>query len=352
METQVHHLVYSNPATTAETTERVFGFLQQQLRQGTNYAISSEYPSLYREFPGGESLWVEVGGTIASHVAFVVREFQHPQYRMKIGMIGSVTTSPAFRGKGLATMLVSTAVAHLRRKGCTLVVLWSPDEAFYQPLGFSRYGRETQLVFSKDSVTPSDRQAIPFNPKTDMGGIWRLYQQHDVRLDRSLEELRCHTSIPKVEIYVTKKNDQITSYLAIHKGADFTNFIHEWAGDLQELQWNIAAVQTQKYPDQSLTLIAPGHYDVSLLRAMATEKRDGVLGLVKLLDRNGLIYLYTKHLSALGQNTRWDKETSVLHTQAERVSLKEDAETLEVILGGRRQNLPPLPLFVWGLDSI
>ena len=104
--------------------EDLIDFLDVTLRPAAGFSIRKEYPALFGEYPGGESFVLRVEGELASHVGFVVREFQHTKYRMRIGLIGSVVTAPQFRSMGFAKKLLEQALRELKRRGCLICVLW------------------------------------------------------------------------------------------------------------------------------------------------------------------------------------------------------------------------------------
>lgn len=64
-----------------------------------------------------------------------------PSKRLR-GYIWSVYTTPAHRRKGIGRALTATAVEHLRRAGCTSVVLHASDAGMpmYEAMGFRRGG--------------------------------------------------------------------------------------------------------------------------------------------------------------------------------------------------------------------
>ena len=334
--------------------KEIIGFLDETLRPDWDFSISQEYPSIFGEFPGGESFYVRENGRIVSHAALIVREFQHGEHRLKIGMVGSVTTSKDFRGRGMAKAVLSQTIEEMRRRGCILGCLWSGQHEFYRPLGFYRAGQEVDLRFSSDTVPDIQGPgSIEFDPVLHGHKLWRLYQRHDVRVDRSLEEQKRLVKIPRVKIFLTEKEGKITSYIVIHKGADFENYIHEWGGDISEVFRNVAWVQKHRFEGKNLTLIAPSHYELGPLEAAALASWQGVLGLVKVLDRRKLIALYLNYLREIEMPHELTKDET-LEMMDEKFDLKDEESLLRVVLGNNTLDTthPVLPFFLWGLDSI
>lgn len=333
-------------------TPAIVRFLDEQLRPEAGFSVRDEFPAVFGDYPGGQSLYVESQGRVVSHVAYLTRVFRHPLFHFKVGLIGSVVTSEAFRGHGIASSLLREALLQLKNNGCLFAVLWAENSEFYRPLGFERAGWEQSLRFAASEIADADlnETVVAFDPRVHTEGIWRLYRQHSLTVDRSLQEFKRLCRIPNTRIFVTENHDSVSSYIVIHKGLDFENYIHEWGGKLEQVRANIARVQRQVFPDRELTLIAPGQYDLKCLRPMALESSTGVLGMVKLLDRPRLRAVYLDYLKATGaklwMGEEWGGDGRSLPT-------KTDAEFMRAVLGHAGETPHPvLPFFLWGLDSI
>jgi predicted N-acetyltransferase YhbS len=331
----------------------LFSFLNSQLRSSQTFSINEEYPSLFGEYPGGQSFVIRTERGIVAHAGFVVREYTHPTFRLKMGLIGSVVTHRDYRGMGYGVAVLREVIAELKRQGCVLAVLWSETPEFYQPLGFARAGREVDLRFEKNSVPENTGTVREFDFNHDVSQVWRLYHKHHAKLDRSLEEQKALCRIPQVRIFVTDKDNALSSYIVINKGADFEDYVHEWGGDIYEVQRNIAHCQRHLFPERPLTLIAPAFYDLGPLRQISVEKWDGVLGMVKVLDRGKLLATYYDFLKRSEIPFQWDRDREHLIVNQVQMPLKTDLDAMNVVLGGeQRGEQPVLPIFLWGLDSI
>jgi GNAT superfamily N-acetyltransferase len=316
----------------------VIEFLDKTIRPTSHYSVIQEYPSLFKDLPGGLSYCTKINDKMVSHVGTVVREFIGPTVRMKVGMIGSVATHPDHRKKGLASQLITQASNDLKKKGCSLVWLWASEPDFYYSLGFNRAGGEVDFRFAKELITQPMPAPIAFDSKKHLNQIWKLYQLHSLRIDRSLEEFKKISEIPNTRIFVTEKNQKVTSYIAINKGADFENYIHEWGGEQKDVLENIQSVQQHIFKEKNLTLIAPRTYDMKLIQENSLLFWKGVVGLCKVLDKKLLLRQYQEHLKAVG-----------LHTKAlDSVNITDDSKLLEFVF----QSEQALPFFLWGFDSI
>ncbi len=339
--------------SSKEIQEKVFHFLNHESGTGGVRAVKEEYPSLFRASPGGESLCAMDGDQLISHVAYIDREFQHPNVRMKVGLIGSVATHSSYRGRGLASQLIQQACLELKKRGCLIALLWSDQNDFYLPLGFYRSGREQDLRFSPKFLRVEEGDVRPMNFDKDAHLIWRLYQKQDFRLDRSLEEQKKLLKVPNAQVYVTEKEGRLSSYIVINKGADFTDYIHEWGGELSEVQRNISYCQKNPFSDRPLTLIAPAQSDISILKQISEEKWEGALGLIKILEKNLLLSTYMNYLKTKNIEHVWSKnKDSILFSETE-FSIQTDTDVIQLVFGDENRNThPTLPFFLWGFDSI
>lgn len=323
------------------------------LRSDAGFSVGEEYPSVFGSYPGGTSYYIEEDGSVVSHAAFLVREFHHQGLRMKIGLIGSVVTAREYRGRGMARTILRSIMEELGRQGCAIAVLWSDREDFYQPLGFYRGGRELDFRFSSDDVPTVDASVVEFDADRHSHWVWRLYQRHDVRLDRSLEEQKQLCRVPKARIFLTEREGKATSYLAIHKGADFKNYIHEWGGNIDDVQQSVARVQKEWFAGEDLTLIAPKHYDVGPLLRISSVHWDGVLGLIRVLDRNQLLCLYRDYLRSLGVAFSYQREKNLALVGDSTFDVSADFSIIRLVFGDDHPaHHPVLPFFLWGFDSI
>lgn len=348
---KVSYQVFSNSPKAIQ--EKVLNFLNKETSLNELRIFQEEYPSIFKSCPGGESLCVIEQDRVVSHVAFIDREFQHPMVRMKLGLLGLVATHPDLRKRGFASQLVQQACLELKKKGCLIAVLWSDQEKFYLPLGFHRAGREQDLRFSTSMMRGDFGEVRPMDFDKDSHLIWRLYQKQNYRLDRSLEEQKKLLKTPQSKVFVTEKDGKLSSYIVVNKGADFTDYIHEWAGEPSELQRNISFCQKQYFPSQPLTLIAPSDADISLLKQVAEEKWEGALGLIKILDKNLLLSTYMNFLKINKIEHVWSKDKGTILFSDSEFTLDSELDVIQLVFGDEKRNLhPTLPLFLWGFDSI
>lgn len=338
----------------AKTVEpEIQGFLDSQLRPDMGYSIWDEYPSVFGEYPGGGSHVAVDKGKVVSHAAFVTREFQYGDLRMRIGLVGSVVTSPEYRGQGMAKRVLTETINELKKRGCAIAVLWTGQPDFYRHLGFFRTGRELDYRFTPDGVPSTDQIAIEYDESRHAHWVWRLYQKHDVRVDRSLEEQKKLCRVPGARLFLTERDGRVLSYIVIHKGADFKNYIHEWGGQPDEVAQNISWVQRNHFRQHNLTLIAPAHYHLREIDHIASAQWYGVLGMMRVLNRPKLIATYLDHVKRVGYEATYFRRDNIIRFPEGVASVVRDEDLLNLVFGeGAFPEYPAIPFFLWGFDSI
>ncbi len=318
------------------TDSELIDFLNSELRpeakiSGIN-SIEKEYPSLFSPLHGGISFCFRENGKYISHVGCLMREYVHRFFRIKVGLIGSVVTSKDYQGHGYASQLLQAAVQKFKEEGCEVAILWTDMPEYYETFGFVQAGQEVDLRFSVDTVL--DSSLVPERAKPeDIESVLAIYLRKEGHLQRSLTEMQQLAAIPGTQLYVTRRNGCVTSYLAIQKGEDFKNYIHEWGGDHQELIKAISWIQKNDYQDRPLTLISPPYEELEALESIAEFGWNGVLGMIKILDLPAILKSYQK-----------------LYGKS---AIEESSLPPEVLyFGNGATSHPTLPFFLWGFDSI
>jgi len=319
-------------------------FLNHHLRNTSDFSIRDEYPSLFDERFGGKSLIEKDKSRIVSHVGYVIRNYVHPQFQLRIGLIGSVVTDKEYQGQGRASRLIFQAIQQMQREAVSLVVLWSDQTQFYQNLGFYRGGRELDFIIDEKKSSDNLRFCRSLDRERDLDLIYSLYLKKQFRIERSQQEMAAYLRIPHLRCYVTEKEGKLDSYICINKGADFTGVIHEWGGHIEAVSENILGCQKRFFPSQPLALIAPYFNENLKFEKISSHWLIGCLGLMKVLDKEAIIKAY------LDWNCFEDKALDFKEQDLEALT---DEEFLITCFGkGEETKNEPLPFFLWGFDSI
>lgn len=151
----------------------------------------------------------------------------------KVALIGAVATLPDWRGHGLASSTVSLATQWAKEEGAHLALLWGSEHRLYQRLGFNLSGKQVRVplsTFCDPRTTSKEKLNQGWNPNlfemicTRSGGL--VFDSSD----RNWFE--AHRN---VTWYWTGDQKRPKAYVAIGRGIDLKDMVHEWGGDRQSL---------------------------------------------------------------------------------------------------------------------
>ena len=353
--------------------------MEMVLREGA--PICSEYPLVFGEDSPGRIITVEEEGEVRSTCAVLVRDLITPQVSFKVGLIGSVSTHPDHRGKGLATRVLAAAEEELRAAGCLFSLLWADEPAFYEGRGYQQIGTEVDYVIGPKALKkfPSSDEVRPADSK-DLMGVHTLYMRHDQRIERTPGETECLMATPGMELLVKEDAGEIVAYTCMGRGEDMKGVVHEWAGAPEHVAACLhghlrrRAIQGDS---SEIFLIAPADATglKKTLGKLGARSALGVLGMGKLLNLQKLVDIYAWFLGPDG-DVRVDQRPAQLREDGQpglRIQgpnmalLFEAEEAFRILFSPRGEDkdvkylrralglkLDTLPLkpFVWGLDSI
>ena len=355
---------------------RARALMERVLRDGGS--LEPEYPLVFREGFPGRVLALCEEGEVRSACGLLVRDLVAGGVRVRAGLIGSVATDPEHRGRGHATRLLQQAEAALIHDGCALALLWADDPSFYAGRGWRQVGCELDFVLEPDLAralpAPHGARAAAGD---DSGALHRLYLNHAERAERSPEETRALLAGPAMETLVLQHGGRIEAYTCMGRGEDLARTVHEWGGStggvlaLLAEHLRRAARRGEREP---LFLMAPptaGVLREALARVGAPSAR-GVLALGKLLDPEAAALLLAELVpgARTGVEARLRGSSTDLRVLVDGPAGSAEldpAQLLDVLLpaAGDRAAVErlaattgldltalPLPLYLWGLDSI
>lgn len=339
--------------------------------------LGLEYPLVFAPGALGRVVVAEEDGEVRSTCAILRRVLTFPDEsvgtrQLPIGLIGSVSTSASFRGRGLASSVLELAERQLLEQGCVLSLLWADAPEFYAARGYQPIGMEVDFVLEESLCAGLPGTKNVRNGRIgDHASLHELYLDHDRRVERSAAESAALYSTPGMEVLVLSEGGSIKAYACLGRGHDLEGVIHEWAGQPRAVLACIRAhmeAQRQRGHEGPLFLMAPG--DSRGLGACLTElgapSAAGVLGMGKLLDPVA-VALFLRQACAddldISINSSGGGELSLGPRSVEigadqwldlLVPPRGDREPLEGLerrLRTRFAGLPWIP-FLWGLDSI
>ncbi len=347
-----------------EATPAAEALLDSVLRDGA-HCLGEEFPLVFGEHAPGRLITVEEEGRPVAALALLERILQCGSHRLPVGLIGSVATDPAYRGRGLATRALEEAQAVLLRSGAAFALLWADDPQFYAARGWIPVGTEVDYVLSPELVPllPERGRVRPAR-SDDATAMHALYCAHETRVERSLAESRSLFAAPGMRTLVLEREGVVCAYACEGRGADLQGVVHEWSGTALDV---LTAVRVHLQSRQDpLVLMCPrdARGIARYFGVLGLEARVGILGMGKLLSLEACVPIIESACPDLGVSFRpgelvlegpggracLNEEQTLLLLAAPR-GARELAAAVEGLTGCSLSGLPLHP-FCWGLDSI
>lgn len=349
----------------------VLDFLNQKLRQDAGWSIAAEYPTALNRNNMHNMRIIADEGKVLSHAVLKPLIIKSPHVIFKVGAIGSVVTREEYQGQGLSTQILSDCLKIASDQSCDIAILWTDLFDFYRRVGFELAGREISFVIEDEFQVPSQNLRFSTDSRVSPDAIYRLYSAHSVNSVRTIEETKKFLHIPQTKVYTAwEPNGQLAAYAIEGKGIDLGGYLHEWGGSVSKLLALFSFIRAQK--GQPVTVICPHHAQnlIQQLQNLPVTVNQGFLGMIKLVNFDQLAakikrafraegvadIVLEKHpdhfVFGIGQDLYTiNKETDMVRLLFGPVDYRaldmfkaETTDKLEKIL--------PLPLWIWGWDSI
>lgn len=369
-----------------EERRRVLDWLNEGLRNGRPGRLLSEYPLLFERNASAVPLTVWEGTTPIAFCLLWAVSFRVGVHRLRTGMISLVYTDPARRGRGHASHVVRAAIDHAAALDLGLLLLWSDLDSLYSSLGFVEAGSESLLVVDTKTVqralqTEGTARGLQVDRATpaDWPEIERLrgYRTSQLELDSGV--LARARSIPDLEVRVARDATGVRGFAMRGRGDDLAEVIHEWGGDAGAALLCCEALLDSHEPWNELFLMTPPASDPlswSLRRAGARRIRNplawmriasptafasdlasmlpGIAGLTLELEPAGDETTCLARLRSARGEIRLELRRlfDALFGNAQPEDPEACSNALEPAVGRAACDHLPIPLFVWGLESI
>ena len=181
--------------------------------------VPDEYPLIFRDKDAESRRVICVDGKIVSYVGLHIRTAVFFGCEIKVGSVGGVCTHPAYRGRGLASILMNHCESFMRDAGVDLVIV-SGERGLYRRLEYELAGSVNVYRIPADSGPGNDGYTIREATEADIGEMARLYQQLPVRFRRPLEDFRIAVGaiwmervIDQRHALVAEREGQLAAYL-------------------------------------------------------------------------------------------------------------------------------------------
>lgn len=360
----------------------VIQFLDRHLRPEENWSITNEYPVAFSETNLANLRIITRQKEVLSHALIKPMIIRTPAGLFKVAGLGSVVTSSEHRHQGLSSQIIESCVEAARQQCCDFAILWTNLYDFYRRMNFELAGTEISLLLDHEldpavAASGASRLSAPKNlkflesPKIAAEPLHRLYSRHTVSSLRSIEETRKYLQIPNARVYTAwDENGTLKAYAVEGKGADLNGYVHEWGGGVQDLLPLLAHIRrAQKRP---ITIIAPRHAQnlIRQCRSLGMSINEGHLGMIRILDFDGLFQKIKRHARALGipdlvlekqdQTFYIGLRDNVLMTESEADLTRlvfgplkaSDVQKFSSDTATALERVLPLGMWIWGWDSV
>ncbi len=348
----------------------VMTFLNQELRPDAQWSLATEYPTALGPSNIHNIRIITENEKVLSHAVIKPLIVRSPLVNFKVGAIGSVVTESHHRNQGYSKKIMEECLAECARQECDIAMLWTNLYDFYSKMNFELGGSEISFVFEQEFAAPTAHLKIMKSSQVSAEAIQRLYNQHTVTSVRTTEDFRKFLQIPKTITYTAwDSTGQLVAYAIEGKGADLTGYIHEWGGAVSHLISLFSHIRKEK--GTSFTLISPAHAHNLINKVAAIPGvvlNQGFLGMIRIVDSNSLFAKIKRAARTLGVvDLVLEKRgnDTAFGIGADQVLISDDRDLVKILFGpaieiphlqeNTRNTLEkflPLPLWIWGWDSI
>ncbi len=347
----------------------ILSFLNSQLRPEVSWSIQKEYPTALNLGNRMNLRIITDQEKIIAHAVLKPLIIKTPFVIFKVAAIGSVVTDTNYRNQGLGQQTIEACVEEARRQDCDLAILWTNMYDFYRKMNFELVGCENTFVIDRELPFEATGYQFLNSLQVDPAAILKLYNQHSVTSFRTQEDVRKFLQIPQTKLYTAwDKNGQLAAYAVEGKGLDLTGYIHEWGGMKTPLLKLLKFIQNEK--KSPFTLITPHHSFAlnEVLKKVSTAHNEGFLGMIRVVKEDSLFTKLTKAAYAQkAQAFQIQRRGSaiVLGLETSEIQFEDERSFLKFIFGPQMdlsgltpseikmiEGILPLPLWIWGWDSI
>lgn len=355
---------------THEWTQ-VVDFLNTHLRQNNNWTITSEYPTAFATNNIHNMSIITEDEKIIAHAVLKTLIIKTPHAIFKVGAIGSVFTDPEHRQRGYSRKNIENCISLAQKQDCDLVILWTDQFDFYRKMGFELAGFDYSYIY--ENTVPIKNKNLRFvaGNNVDPTALQKLYSQHSVHALRSVEDFKHFLKIPNSNLFTAwDHHNQLLAYAVEGKGLDLINYVHEWAGQADALLDLFQYIHLQK--KEMITIMVPAHSKNlrNKISTVASVSHQGYLGMLKIVNKNELFHKIKKAFRAEGFDKivlEQQEQHCILGFGTDLYTLKKESDLIQLLFGPlpidsldfisneskqKLSTLLPMPLWIWGWDSI
>ncbi len=348
-------------------------FLDQQLRANVNWSLCDEYPLAFSEKNRGNIRVIKDNDRVVAHAVVHPTLIKTHYHVFKVGLIGSVVTDETMRGQGLSREILQNCLSNCREQDCDIAMLWTDLFNFYAKFGFEVAGSEVALQVDAN-YKPEIKESLKIleSSKVSPEALLKIFNKHNLRSVRTAQDIAQFLKIPQTEVYTAwnQQTNALEAYCIAGKGADFTNYVHEWGGGVAAVQTLMKHIQIKK--QGTVTLITPPQCQnlINKMVEQGAKKYLGVLGMINIVNPTSFCKKIKKGARALGYSDFIFefRDGQYYFGYADEVYQTDSPHDITRLVFGPSQpeeihdfsekalsalkDIFPIPFWVWGWDSI
>jgi predicted N-acetyltransferase YhbS len=329
----------SNLKTVPHLYPATLKLIEESFHYQTDFSFAVDFAPLTTT-GNWENCWIiHDEDRVFAHIGVCKRKL----HSIPIAMMGGIAVAKEHRGKGYFQKLIQDVLAeYLNDVAC--FILWSDQEKLYQKYGFHLCGTQMELSQQNEikgfectrysQLLPREQQQIKNLYQTSFQETYYTLERNDSDWDNIKD-------ITSAQLFLQRKNGDITGYFFKDKGQDLTQIIYEY-GSHEPLSTFLPQIASygKVWGACKLELNQQQHYqfamacaDIKLFTLLITKLTAGkfIIKDVNIIKQE-VYFFYNEELLAL-----------------------EMEEFLRGVIGpGRFEELGEdiKPLFISGLDSI
>lgn len=282
------------PTVAGLSAEEAFTLpVDRWLRPDAAVPCVQDLPLLLGPEADSQRVVVRVDGRPVSHAALFRHQYLLPDgVALGVGVIGAVATDPDYRRQGHAARCIRELQKRARAEDLDVVVLWDESHGnWYERFGFKRSGREMLHVATRWTLSHlvRPRWVRTIEPR-DLRAVRTLHERELASTVRTPEMWLRLLTVPRTEVWVLERNQEIEAYGVLGKGNDLQGCLHEWGGVECALPALLSGIfARQRGLDEISVMSAPWKEEAfRSLEFHGLESTPGALGMMWLPDCRAL----------------------------------------------------------------
>ncbi len=360
-------------ALRAEERAAALKLIDSALRPDGPPAIEKEYPLVLGRTNMENMRVIVEDGDVISHAAIYFSRLRSGNLVFDVGGISSVATNSAYRGRGLGSEVMRDCIGIMRNRSCHFSILWTQRHGFYRNLGYETAG--SSYLFRPTASDLSDVSCAcdiaDYSPRR-LPDVIEIHKRESLRTERTAKEFETYLDLPKTRALLAMRAGGVSAYAVMGKGEDLRNCVHDWGGNPRDLLCLMRGFASGSEAGE-IMILAPTYESelTRLLIQMDIPKVFDYLAMMRVIDVEGLSSVIRDEVSErLGRDFRICKDGPrvKLKVGGEETTVEPERNLARVLFGpdapsslltglsgetlSALDSALPIPLFIWGLDSV